>query len=126
VGVDVVVEPPDLEIECDERRLGQVLANLVANAVRHAPADSAVLLRAARLNGSVRCEVVDAGPGIVPEEAERVFERFYRSDHARSQHDGGSGLGLAIARWIVDLHGGSIRVEPAEPRGCRMVVELPS
>jgi signal transduction histidine kinase len=126
VDVDVLVEPPDLEIECDERRLGQVLANLVANAVRHAPADSSVLLRAARLNGSVRCEVVDAGPGIVPEEAERVFERFYRSDHARSQHDGGSGLGLAIARWIVDLHGGSIRVEPAEPHGCRMVVELPS
>jgi signal transduction histidine kinase len=54
-----------------------------------------------------------------------VFERFYRSDRARSADDGGSGLGLAIARWIVELHGGSIRVDSASARGCRIVVELP-
>jgi signal transduction histidine kinase len=126
VRLDVAVDPPDLELDCDERRLAQVLANLVANAVRHSPSDSSVLLRAARVDGHVRCEVVDEGPGIVPEEAERVFERFYRSDQARSQDEGGSGLGLAIARWIVELHGGSIRAEQALPAGCRMVVELPS
>ena len=71
-------------------------------------------------------EVADEGPGIPPGEAERVFERFYRSDHARSSGDGGSGLGLAIARWIVELHGGAIRAEAAQPHGCRIVVELPS
>ena len=54
-----------------------------------------------------------------------MFERFYRSDRARSADDGGSGLGLAIARWIVDLHGGSIAVDPTLERGCRIVVELP-
>jgi K+-sensing histidine kinase KdpD len=73
----------------------------------------------------VRLEVIDEGPGIPAEEATRVFERFYRADSARSTRDGGSGLGLAIARWIVDLHGGDIRVENNEPHGCRMVVRIP-
>jgi signal transduction histidine kinase len=70
--------------------------------------------------------VVDEGPGIPAAEAERVFERFYRVDSARSGSEGGTGLGLAIARWIVELHGGEIRAETAEPHGCRMVVELPA
>ena len=126
IRLEVVVDPPGLEVLCDERRLSQVLGNLVANAVRHSPDEGAVVLSAERENGRIRYEVTDEGPGILPDEAERVFERFYRSDRARSQGGGGSGLGLAIARWIVELHGGSIRVEEAEPRGCRMVVELPT
>jgi signal transduction histidine kinase len=76
-------------------------------------------------DGRARLEVGDQGPGIPAEEVERVFERFYRSDHARTATEGGSGLGLAIARWIVELHGGTIRAEPVQPHGCRMVVELP-
>jgi signal transduction histidine kinase len=103
-----------------------VLGNLLANAVRHSPDDGSVVLAAARRNGGVRYEVSDEGPGIPPEDAERVFERFYRSDRGRSQDEGGSGLGLAIARWIVELHGGTIHVEGGEPQGCRMVVDLPS
>jgi signal transduction histidine kinase len=125
VRVDVVVRPPELEVVCDERRIEQVLGNLVANAVRHSPDAAAVVVTAARWNGGVRYEVSDEGPGIPAEEAERVFERFYRSDRGRSHDEGGSGLGLAIARWIVELHGGAIRVESREPRGCRMVVDLP-
>jgi signal transduction histidine kinase len=93
--------------------------------VRHSPDDGAVVLAVARRNGSVRYEVTDEGPGIAPEEAERVFERFYRSDRGLSHDEGGSGLGLAIARWIVELHGGAIRVETGSPQGCRMVVDLP-
>jgi hypothetical protein len=54
-----------------------------------------------------------------------VFERFYRADSARSSRDGGSGLGLAIAQWIVELHGGEIRVADDQPHGCRMVVRIP-
>jgi signal transduction histidine kinase len=102
-----------------------VLANLVANAVRHSPAGGTVSLRGAGDDGHVRIEVADEGPGIPSSDAERVFERFYRADQARSATEGGSGLGLAIARWIVELHGGAIRVEQAQPHGCRMVVELP-
>lgn len=120
-GVDAA-----LEMEADEERMLQVLENLVANAIRHAPAGSRVVLRAHRLDGRARLEVVDEGPGIPAAEAERVFERFYRMDSARSGSEGGTGLGLAIARWIVELHGGEIRAETAEPHGCRMVVELPA
>jgi len=114
-----------LVVDGDLERLHQVLANLVANAIRHAPPGSAVLVSAAGRNGSARLEGSDEGLGIPAAEAERVFERFYRSDQARAARDGGSGLGLAIARWIVDLHGGTIRAEQADPQGCRMVVELP-
>jgi signal transduction histidine kinase len=74
----------------------------------------------------VRIEVLDEGPGIDPDDASKVFERFYRADSARSATDGGAGLGLAIARWIVDLHGGTIRPERNQPCGCRMVVTLPA
>jgi len=70
-------------------------------------------------------DVEDDGPGMSAEQAQRVFERFYRADAARARTDGGSGLGLAIARWIVDMHGGEIKAAHHEPRGCRMVVTLP-
>jgi signal transduction histidine kinase len=102
-----------------------VLDNLVANALRHSPAGETVTVRASAAGSRVAFEVVDRGPGIPPEERERVFERFYRADRARSTDHGGSGLGLAIARWIVELHGGSIRADREAPLGCRMVVELP-
>jgi signal transduction histidine kinase len=124
IRVEGDVDPATLELHADEQRLHQVLANLVANAVRHSPRGGRVLVRATAVNGLARLEVSDDGPGIPAEEAERVFERFYRSDQARSSKDGGSGLGLSIARWIVDLHGGRIRAEQVEPHGCRMVVEL--
>jgi signal transduction histidine kinase len=114
-----------VELSADEHRLHQVVANLVSNAVRHSPQGGRVILRVGARDGIARLEVLDEGPGIPEGEADRVFERFYRSDHARAATEGGSGLGLAIARWIVELHGGTIRAEAAEPRGCRMVVELP-
>jgi signal transduction histidine kinase len=124
VRLETSVEPRSLVLNGDEERLRQVIANLVANAIRHSPRGGRVLLRASRRNGLTRLEVADEGPGIAPGEAERVFERFYRSDQARSSKEGGSGLGLSIARWIVDLHGGTIRAESANPQGCLMVVEL--
>jgi signal transduction histidine kinase len=116
---------PALVVRADSVRLHQVLGNLVANAVRHSPSGGTVSLLGAADDGRVRIEIADEGPGIPSADAERVFERFYRADQARSATEGGSGLGLAIARWIVELHGGAIRVEQAEPHGCRMVVELP-
>ncbi len=119
------VSPDRLELDVDARRMHQVLGNLVANAIRHSPSDGEVRVTAVARNGHARIEVVDDGPGIPADEAERVFERFYRSDRARSADDGGAGLGLAIARWIVELHGGTIRADRAGGRGCRMVVELP-
>lgn len=124
-AVEVDVAPPDLAVDADRERVHQVVANLLENAVRHSPPGAPVHLSARHHRGGVRVEVADEGPGIPEEDASRVFERFYRADAARASSDGGAGLGLAIARWIVDLHGGTIRPERREPTGCRMVVDLP-
>ena len=132
IQIDWSAEPADLTIHGDAERIHQVVKNLLDNAVRHSPAGGRVLVtaRAASSSGGARAggvviEVVDEGPGISPDEVDRVFERFYRTDRARSAHDGGSGLGLAIVRWIVDAHDGTISATQAQPRGCRMVVQLP-
>lgn len=109
----------DLTARADPDRLHQVLANLVENAIRHSPDGGKVIVAARGTTSELTIEVSDEGPGIPAADAARVFERFYRSD------DGGTGLGLAIARWIVELHGGDIRVETTQPSGCVMVVELP-
>jgi signal transduction histidine kinase len=124
VRLAVVVEPETLELEGDPERVHQVITNLLENAVRHSPPGGKVVLGAHAHADAITIEVIDEGPGIQASEASRVFERFYRSDAARSS-DGGTGLGLSIARWIVDLHGGDIRAEQNSPHGCRMVVELP-
>jgi signal transduction histidine kinase len=127
VRLKVRVEPGDLVTTGDPERLHQVVANLLDNAVRHSPPEGRVWLSAhAATAGRTTIVVADEGPGIPPDEAERVFERFHRTDAARATRDGGTGLGLAIARWIVDAHGGVIRAEPREPHGCRMVVEIPT
>ena len=126
VWLRVSVQPGDLRAVGDAERMHQVVYNLLDNAVRHSPQDGRVWLSAhAATAGVTTIEIADEGPGIPPGEAERVFERFHRVDAARAARDGGTGLGLAIARWIVDAHGGVIRAEQREPRGCRMVVELP-
>jgi signal transduction histidine kinase len=106
----------------DPERVRQVVANLLENAVRHSPSGAVIRLSAGATGqpGTVFIAVADEGPGIPPEEAERVFQRFHRGA------GGGTGLGLAIARWIVDLHGGTIRALPGEPRGCLIRVELPT
>ena len=124
-GVDlrIAVEPDDLSMNGDPERIHQVVANLIDNAIRHSPPAGKVTV-AARSDGDITIAISDEGPGIPTPERDRIFERFYRSDEARSS-DGGSGLGLAIVRWIIDLHEGSIAIEDAEPSGCRVVITLP-
>jgi signal transduction histidine kinase len=123
--IRLAVEPEGLHAEGDPERIHQVLANLLDNALRHSPANGEVVLSARPGPRGVLLSVSDEGPGIPASEADRVFERFYRSASAKAR-DGGTGLGLAIARWIVDLHGGEIRAERRRPRGCRIVFGLPS
>jgi signal transduction histidine kinase len=124
--VALAVDPDDLAVDADPVRLHQVVTNLLENAERYSPAGQAIDVAARPGSRSVTIEVLDHGPGIPPDEADRVFERFYRADHARASAQGGAGLGLSIARWIVDLHGGDIRAEPRSPTGCRMVLSLPT
>jgi two-component system, OmpR family, sensor kinase len=113
----------------DEQRLRQVLANLVDNALRHTPAGGPVEVRvgAAGLDGrpAAAVEVVDHGPGLTAEQAERVFERFYRADPARSQAAGGTGLGLSIVAALVAVHGGTVQADSVPGRGARFRVVLP-
>jgi len=118
--------PASLQADGDPERVYQVVMNLVENAVRYSPRPGHVALRAAPgADHTITVEVDDDGPGIPPDELERVFERFYRGNGRRGADGGGAGLGLAIARWIVDLHGGTIRAERREPHGSHMVVTLP-
>jgi signal transduction histidine kinase len=124
--VQVDVEPAALAVDGDPEPVHQVVANQLDNAARYSLPGEPVELRGRTRNGHVVIEVADHGPGIPADEQQRVFERFYRADHARAAERGGAGLGLAIAHWIVDLHGGDIRAEDRQPHGCRMVVELPA
>ncbi len=110
----------------DEPRLRQVLENLLANALRHTPAGTPVEIGAGVRDGSAVLRVVDHGPGVAPEDARKVFERFYRSDVSRVRtQGGGSGLGLAIVAAIVGAHGGAVRLVPTPGGGATAEVALP-
>jgi signal transduction histidine kinase len=112
----------------DESRLRQVVGNLVTNALTHTPATAAVTITLAEDPASpdvVVVQVADEGPGMAREHAERVFERFYRADAARTRAAGGTGLGLAIVASLVAAHGGTVDLVTAEGQGAVFTVRLP-
>ncbi|MEU7839113.1 DUF4153 domain-containing protein [Nonomuraea sp. NPDC049129] len=115
--------PADLVVRADPDLLAQVLANLLDNAVRHSPPGGSVTVTGAPDGDGVRITIADQGPGIPASAHGRVFERFSRLDAGRTADGGGAGLGLAIVKEIVELHGGSIRIDDCA--GCRMIVDLP-
>jgi two-component system OmpR family sensor kinase len=112
-------------IEGDQARLRQVAANLLSNALTHTPARTPVHVRVSGDADRVLFEVADEGPGLSPEQVERIFDRFFRADPARSRDRGNAGLGLSIAAAIVEAHGGRIAVDSTPGRGTRFVVSLP-
>ncbi|MEU6558194.1 HAMP domain-containing sensor histidine kinase [Nocardia nova] len=114
------VDPATATVYADRARLHQVLLNLLDNAARHGPAGGEVRLHARTVGGDLVIDVEDDGPGIPPAQRERIFDRFTRGG---GTDGGGTGLGLAIARWVVDLHDGSIAV--TDP-GSRIRVVLPA
>ncbi|HWN26651.1 MAG TPA: DUF4153 domain-containing protein, partial [Actinomycetospora sp.] len=128
----VDVAPDDLTVEGDPARLHQLVANLLDNAARHGPSGGTVTVRARGCPGSAdaswRLEVLDEGPGVAPEHRERAFERFGTLRDVATGGGGGTGLGLAIARWVTDLHGGTIGFADPAPgtRGARVVADLPT
>jgi signal transduction histidine kinase len=126
-GVVVVKElASDLPaVSVDSQRIGQVLSNLVDNALRHSPEGSTITVRARETADEVQVDVVDQGPGLSPEELALVFERFYRGDRARSRATGGAGLGLAIVRQLVEAHGGRVWVESIEGQGATFSFTIP-
>ncbi len=126
--VTLVGEVPSepLWIRGDEDRLGQVLVNLIHNAVTFSPPGARVSVSARAAEGEVVASVEDRGPGIPRADLDRVFERFYKVDKARVRGKGGTGLGLAIARHIVEAHGGRIWVESIEGRGATFSFAIPA
>jgi len=110
----------------DPDRIGQVMTNLLGNALQYTPAGGTVTVRAGREDGGVAIAVADTGVGIAAEHLPHVFDRFYRIDRSRARASGGSGIGLTIVRHLVQAHGGSVRAESAGPgRGSTFTVTLP-
>lgn len=115
---------PPVAVSADD--LTRVLFNLLDNAVKFNRPQGQVLLSAARGKGTLDIRVSDTGPGIAPEDLPRVFERFFRSDRARSRQAGGTGLGLALVKHIVESHGGLVRAESRPGHGSVFTVTLPT
>jgi two-component system phosphate regulon sensor histidine kinase PhoR len=126
-GVKLSLTLPDapVRVRHDPQRIGQVVANLVANAVKFTPRGGSVSVDVASTPDGARIEVADTGVGIEPAEMPHIFERFYRGSRANEARGSGSGLGLAIVHSIVDMHGGTVVVESRVGSGSRFVVTLP-
>jgi len=109
----------------DRVRLRQVLDNLLGNARLHTPPRTPVHVHVTAAEGSALVEIGDEGPGMTAEQAEHVFERFYRADPTRARETGGVGLGLAIVAAVTEAHGGKVTVDSQPERGTTFRVALP-
>ena len=117
-----------LPVEADRDRIGQVLTNLLDNAIKYSPEGGPLIVRAGPYGNGVELTIADTGVGIPAEQADQVFERFFQAEgDSGGRHFGGLGLGLYITRAIVEAHGGEIRAEPNREagRGTVFRVQLP-
>jgi two-component system sensor histidine kinase SenX3 len=126
VAVEVIELPERMQIIGDRRQLVSAVYNLLDNAVKYSDAGSSVELSAVTDGTSVDIIVVDHGDGIPVRDLERIFERFYRVDRARSRETGGTGLGLAIVRHVANNHRGDVAVTSAEGEGSTFTLRLPA
>jgi two-component system phosphate regulon sensor histidine kinase PhoR len=119
--------PGSLVALADNDRMRQVISNLLDNAIKYGQAGGKAAVEGRVLpGGRVEIRVVDDGPGIPQESQERIFERFYRVDKARSREQGGTGLGLAIVKHVVQAHGGDVRLESEPGSGSTFIFTLPA
>jgi two-component system, OmpR family, sensor kinase len=125
IAMEVLEGPGTPEVLGDEARLRQVLSNLVYNALQHTPATARITVRVGTDHDDAVLEVADEGPGMNQHDAQRVFERFYRTDSSRTRSSGGTGLGLSIVNSLVRAHGGKVSVTTAPGEGCCFQVRLP-
>jgi len=126
-NADIEVACPDyLVIPVNESLLEQALVNLIDNAIKYGPEGGKINVRAQRVSEEVILSVQDHGAGIQADHLPRIFERFYRTDRARSRELGGTGLGLAIVKHIAAAHGGRVSVDSTPGRGSTFRIHLPT
>ena len=127
-GLELVAECPQAPVQVlgEEEAIRQALSNLVDNAVKYSSVGGRVVVRLQTENGRAVLEIEDQGPGIATEHLDRIFERFYRVDRARSRELGGTGLGLAIVKNVARRHGGGVEVESERGRGSTFRFWLPT
>jgi signal transduction histidine kinase len=124
VRISMTVGPGVGTVVGDERRVTQVLFNLLSNAVKFTPSGGEVAVSASRLDGAVHVSVRDTGPGIAPEDQERIFEEFQQAELGKAQREG-TGLGLALSKRLVELHDGRLWVESEPGHGSTFTFTLP-
>uniref|UniRef100_UPI00321789F2 sensor histidine kinase n=1 Tax=uncultured Arthrobacter sp. TaxID=114050 RepID=UPI00321789F2 len=125
-GVEVqLLEGEEIAIEGDPDLLRILMRNLIDNAIRYSPEKTRVGIGIRSKDGLVAVSVTDQGEGLSPEDQERVFERFYRVDAARSRHTGGTGLGLSIVKHVVANHGGEVTLWSKPGQGSTFTIRLP-
>jgi two-component system sensor histidine kinase SenX3 len=125
IAIDVDDAAGEVMVACDRRQMVSAIANLLDNAVKYSEPGSRVTVSTAVTRPDLLITVTDEGIGIPSRDLERIFERFYRVDHARSRETGGTGLGLAIVRHVVHAHGGVVSVESVEGQGSTFRIAVP-
>jgi heavy metal sensor kinase len=125
VGFSIDVPHSFLPIQADAEALRRALLILMDNAAKYTPSGGSIRVSVASRDGFAQASVSDTGIGIAPQDMPRLFDRFWRADKARSREQGGAGLGLPIAKWIVDMHGGSISVQSELGKGSVFVIQVP-
>ncbi|MGB3955305.1 MAG: ATP-binding protein [Brooklawnia sp.] len=126
-GVELTADSERCVVVADPQRVGQIMENLLENALRHTPAGGMVKVDAQSARGEVTISVTDTGDGLTGDQLDRVFDRFYRTDTSRARDVGGSGIGLTISRSLAQAHGGSLTAtSPGPGRGSTFILVLPS
>lgn len=127
-GLKLHLEMPEIAATAfvDGQRIGQVVRNLLGNAINFTPEGGEITISVGQTKDGVSVSVADSGPGIPPEDLPYIFERFYRVDKARSRATGGSGLGLTIAKRLIEAHGGQLTAESTPGKGSVFTIKLPA
>lgn len=126
VELDYWRDPAVTSLQCDPRRIRQVMLNLLSNALKYTPAGGSVRVRCVSEDTAIKVTVHDTGPGIAQESLEHVFEEFYQVDRGRDEALGGTGIGLALSKRLVTMHGGTIAVESTRGSGSTFWFTLPT
>ena len=126
IALEATIREPSILVWADRDKINQVLTNLIGNAIKFTPVQGRVTVSASRNGGeSVQVSVSDTGPGVPPDEKEKIFAKFYRIAEVNGENSKGTGLGLAISKALVELHGGKIWVESEAGRGSTFSFTLP-